>query len=99
MLGNPPWERVKIQEKEWFSAAGRDDIADAGNAAKRREAIEDLADYDPILSGPVQVRPAQSGGHGALPPQERPLPPDRTRRREHLQRVRRDIQDCHRGGW
>jgi hypothetical protein len=49
VLGNPPWERVKIQEKEWFSAVGRDDIADAGNAAKRREAIEDLADDDPRL--------------------------------------------------
>jgi hypothetical protein len=49
LLGNPPWERVKIQEKEWFSAAGRDDVADAGNAAKRREAIEGLADDDPLL--------------------------------------------------
>jgi hypothetical protein len=49
LLGNPPWERVKIQEKEWFSAAGRDDIANAGNAAKRREAIEALAEDDPVL--------------------------------------------------
>jgi hypothetical protein len=49
LLGNPPWERVKIQEKEWFSAAGRDDIAGAGNAAKRREAIEALSDDDPAL--------------------------------------------------
>jgi hypothetical protein len=57
LLGNPPWERVKIQEKEWFSAAGRDDIADAGNAARRREAIEDLADDDPVLL--AQFRSAQ----------------------------------------
>jgi hypothetical protein len=49
LLGNPPWERVKIQEKEWFSAAGRDDIAEAGNAAKRRRAIEALVDDDPVL--------------------------------------------------
>jgi hypothetical protein len=57
LLGNPPWERVKIQEKEWFSAAGRDDIANAGNAARRREAIEDLAENDPVLL--AQFRSAQ----------------------------------------
>ena len=49
LLGNPPWERVKLQEKEWFAAAGRDDIADAGNAAKRTEAIEALVEDDPGL--------------------------------------------------
>jgi hypothetical protein len=49
LLGNPPWERVKILDKEWFSAVGRDDIANAGNAARRREAIEALATDDPTL--------------------------------------------------
>lgn len=49
VLGNPPWERVKIQDKEWFSAVGRDDIANAGKAAKRRKAIEGLAEHDPAL--------------------------------------------------
>lgn len=43
VLGNPPWERVKIQEKEWFAAAGREDIAGAANAAKRKKMIEALA--------------------------------------------------------
>lgn len=43
VLGNPPWERVKIQEKEWFAAHGRDDIAAARNAAVRKEMIEALA--------------------------------------------------------
>ena len=34
VLGNPPWERIKIQEKEWF--AQRDpEIAGARNAAAR----------------------------------------------------------------
>ena len=28
MLGNPPWERVKLQEKEWF-ATRRPEIAEA----------------------------------------------------------------------
>ena len=41
VLGNPPWERIKIQEKEWF-AARRPDIANAANAAARRKMIAAL---------------------------------------------------------
>jgi N-6 DNA Methylase len=44
VLGNPPWERVRIQEKEWFAAHGRDDIATLKNAAKRKKMIEALAE-------------------------------------------------------
>ncbi|MEE4541386.1 DNA methyltransferase [Streptomyces sp. V4-01] len=42
VLGNPPWERVKIQEKEWFTAAGDDAIADADNASVRKRLIAAL---------------------------------------------------------
>ena len=38
MLGNPPWERVKLQEKEWF-AERRPDIANARTAAERKRMI------------------------------------------------------------
>ena len=31
VLGNPPWERIKLQEKEWFSER-RPEIANAPNA-------------------------------------------------------------------
>lgn len=48
VLGNPPWERVKLQEKEWF-AARRPDIADAPNAAARRRMIAALEREDPSL--------------------------------------------------
>jgi hypothetical protein len=48
VLGNPPWERIKIQEKEWF-AARRPDIAAAGNAAQRRKKIASLQTEDPAL--------------------------------------------------
>jgi hypothetical protein len=48
VLGNPPWERVKIQEKEWF-AGRRPDIAAAPNAAARRKLISALAEEDPAL--------------------------------------------------
>ncbi|HEY5473493.1 MAG TPA: hypothetical protein VIK32_09925, partial [Candidatus Limnocylindrales bacterium] len=48
VLGNPPWERVKLQEQEFF--ASRDvSIADAANAAARKRAIEGLADSNPAL--------------------------------------------------
>ena len=48
MLGNPPWERVKLQEKEWF-AERSPEIADAPNAAARKRMIRALADDDPEL--------------------------------------------------
>jgi len=48
VLGNPPWDRIKIQEKEWF-AIRNPDIASAPNAAARRRMIGDLVDSDPYL--------------------------------------------------
>lgn len=48
VLGNPPWERVKLQEKEWF-AKRSPEIADAPNAAARKLMIRVLADDDPEL--------------------------------------------------
>lgn len=44
VVGNPPWERVKIQDKEFFEANGRDDIVKAKTAAIRRTMIQGLAD-------------------------------------------------------
>ena len=48
VLGNPPWERVKLQEKEWF-AERSPEIADAPNAAARKRMIRAIADDDPEL--------------------------------------------------
>jgi hypothetical protein len=48
VLGNPPWERIKLQEKEWF-AERRPDIANAPNAAARRKMIAALEKDDPPL--------------------------------------------------
>ena len=48
ILGNPPWERIKLQEKEFF--ASRDpDIANAPNAAARRRMIAALQTENPGL--------------------------------------------------
>jgi hypothetical protein len=48
VLGNPPWERIKLQEKEWF-ASRSPEIANAPNAATRRRLISALANEDPAL--------------------------------------------------
>jgi len=46
MLGNPPWERIKLQEQEFF-AARAPDIAEAPNAAARGRMIKALAQAEP----------------------------------------------------
>ncbi len=48
IVGNPPWERPKIQEEEWF-APRRPEIANAPNAAARKKLIAALAEQDPLL--------------------------------------------------
>jgi hypothetical protein len=48
VIGNPPWERMKLQEREFFD--GRDTaIATAVSAAKRRSLIEKLEKKNPEL--------------------------------------------------
>lgn len=41
VLGNPPWERIKLQEQEFF-APRRPEIAEAANAAAREKLIAKL---------------------------------------------------------
>jgi hypothetical protein len=45
VLGNPPWERIKIQEQEFF-ASREPEIAEAANAAARVRMIEKLKQAD-----------------------------------------------------
>lgn len=48
VLGNPPWERIKLQEQEFF--ATRDpEIAGAPNKAAREHLIQSLPNRDPEL--------------------------------------------------
>jgi hypothetical protein len=49
VIGNPPWERVKIQKKEFF-AARAPEIANAQNAAARQDLITALELTDPRLA-------------------------------------------------
>lgn len=48
VIGNPPWERVKLQEREFFSDVVPE-VASAVNAAKRKELIAKLEKDDPEL--------------------------------------------------
>ena len=46
VLGNPPWERIKLQEQEFF-AAREPEIAEAPNAAARGRMIAKLGQAEP----------------------------------------------------
>lgn len=48
VIGNPPWERIKLADKEWF-AARVPDIANAPNAAARGRMIAALETTAPDL--------------------------------------------------
>ena len=53
VIGNPPWERIKLQEREFFSLPAPE-IATATNAAKRRKLVTKLESDDPALYGRYQ---------------------------------------------
>lgn len=64
VLGNPPWERIKIQEKEWF-AERSPLIASAPNAAARSKMIAALKESDPSLykAFGAELRRAEGESH------------------------------------
>lgn len=48
VVGNPPWDRIKLQEVEWF-AARKPEIAAQARAADRKDMVEKLVDSgDPL---------------------------------------------------
>ena len=70
VIGNPPWDRMKLQQVEWF-AARRAEIAHAQRAADRKRMIVDLEKAgDPLVrdfaeaneSATAAVRMARGGG-------------------------------------
>lgn len=48
VLGNPPWERIKLQQQEFFATRDQH-IATAANAAIRNQRINALAQHNPAL--------------------------------------------------
>ena len=70
VIGNPPWDRMKLQEVEWF-AARRPEIALSTRASDRKRKIEELEEKgDPLAEdfakaaarAEAGVRMARSGG-------------------------------------
>ncbi|TFV61507.1 restriction endonuclease [Mycobacterium sp. PS03-16] len=49
VVGNPPWESLQLEDKQFFGNLGRTDIEDAPNADARKKMISKLADNDPDL--------------------------------------------------
>lgn len=64
VLGNPPWERVKLQEQEFFALKDAE-IATAKNAAARKKLIEKLDQTNPRLAQEWQdaLRTAATESH------------------------------------
>jgi hypothetical protein len=70
VVGNPPWDRIKFQEVEWF-AARRPEIAHADTAARRKGMVEALQkagdplaqDYDrAVARAEAAARMARASG-------------------------------------
>lgn len=59
VIGNPPWERLKVQEREFFSLSAPD-IAAAVSAAQRRRMIAKLEARNPELYARYQEAHAQA---------------------------------------
>lgn len=49
VLGNPPWERIKLQEKEFFASRSAE-IANAANKSEREKLIKELPKKNPVLA-------------------------------------------------
>lgn len=65
ILGNPPWERVKLQDQEFF--AQRDPaVAGAPNASARKKAIAALKDTNPVLLKEFEDATRQAEGESHL---------------------------------
>lgn len=59
VVGNPPWERIKLQENEFFAARSRA-IATAPRASDRKRLIAKLPEDDPALRAEYQAAKAQA---------------------------------------
>ena len=65
VIGNPPWERIKLQEVEWF-AARSSEIALSQTAAERKAGIQKLRDTGAALAVEFDQAKEQSEKLGHL---------------------------------
>jgi hypothetical protein len=74
VLGNPPWERIRLQEREFF-ASRCPWIPAAPNTVERRRRIEQLRTKDPALWHEFQEAKRRAEGESHAGPFVRPAPP------------------------
>ena len=65
VIGNPPWDRIKLQEVEWF-ATRAPELALAPTAAARRAAIRELRENQDPLADVFDEAKARADGLGQL---------------------------------
>jgi N-6 DNA Methylase len=63
ILGNPPWERIKLQEKEFFAARDAE-IANSQNAASRQRLIKELPLENPELLQEFEIAKYDAASQG-----------------------------------
>ena len=88
VIGNPPWERMKLQEREFF-AFSAPEIAGAVKAADRRKLIEQLEDGQPGTLRRLRPGGRACRAHAGPRPRGGQFPPDGQGRRQHLHGLRR----------
>ena len=59
VIGNPPWDRIKLQEVEWFATRDRE-LALAPTAAARRKGIQQLRKRGVSIAAEFDAAKAQS---------------------------------------
>ena len=65
VIGNPPWDRIKLQEVEWF-ATRNPELARAPTAAARRAAILELRQHGDPLAAEFDAAKQQADTLGQL---------------------------------
>ena len=65
VIGNPPWDRIKLQEVEWFATRARE-IALAPTAAARRTAIRRLRDRNEPLAAEFDAAKERADQFGRM---------------------------------
>ena len=97
VIGNPPWDRIKLQEVEWFAI--RDpEVARAPTAAARGAGIRRLRDQESPLADEFDAAKERADKLGKLIRKSRPLPTAGRRRYQSLLPVRRACHEPYQAG-
>ena len=79
VIGNPPWDRIKLQEVEWF-ATRSPELAHAPTAAARKSGVDRLRASGSPLASEFDAAKEPGGNLGADNTRVRTLSPARRRR-------------------